>query len=126
MSNTLLLHATLQSQKYCASCVFVSSVHKCNLFGFVYLQQTIVTAMSNLTPPVQLASPENQYRIEYILNLVSQKDFEFPSVSSKSDIKNHTQKYPYLHTNFKEKVLHLHPNSYFLICCLAVRRPVDL
>uniref|UniRef100_A0A665UFE2 Guanine nucleotide-binding protein G(s) subunit alpha n=1 Tax=Echeneis naucrates TaxID=173247 RepID=A0A665UFE2_ECHNA len=40
--------------------------------------ETIVTAMSNLTPPVQLACPENQYRIEYILNLVNQKDFEFP------------------------------------------------
>nr|XP_057939290.1 guanine nucleotide-binding protein G(s) subunit alpha isoform X1 [Doryrhamphus excisus] len=41
--------------------------------------ETIVTAMSTLTPPVQLASPGNQYRIEYILNLVNQKDFEFPS-----------------------------------------------
>uniref|UniRef100_A0A8D3AW33 Guanine nucleotide-binding protein G(s) subunit alpha n=1 Tax=Scophthalmus maximus TaxID=52904 RepID=A0A8D3AW33_SCOMX len=42
--------------------------------------ETIVTAMSHLTPPVQLACPKNQYRIEYILNLVNQKDFEFPSV----------------------------------------------
>uniref|UniRef100_A0A671VNJ3 Guanine nucleotide-binding protein G(s) subunit alpha n=1 Tax=Sparus aurata TaxID=8175 RepID=A0A671VNJ3_SPAAU len=41
--------------------------------------ETIVTAMSTLTPPVQLACPENRYRIEYILNLVTQKDFEFPS-----------------------------------------------
>uniref|UniRef100_A0A672GIZ9 Guanine nucleotide-binding protein G(s) subunit alpha n=1 Tax=Salarias fasciatus TaxID=181472 RepID=A0A672GIZ9_SALFA len=41
--------------------------------------ETIVTAMSTLTPPVQLACPDNQYRIEYILNLVNQKDFEFPS-----------------------------------------------
>lgn len=48
---------------------------------FVCLLQTIVTAMSTLTPPVQLACPQNQYRIEYILNLVNQKDFEFPSVS---------------------------------------------
>ncbi|MBN3279803.1 GNAS protein, partial [Polyodon spathula] len=39
--------------------------------------ETIVAAMSTLTPPVQLASPENQFRIEYILNLVNQKDFEF-------------------------------------------------
>lgn len=104
MSNSLLLHATLlaylnsylQIQKCCVSCVFVSSALKRILFGFVYLQQTIVTAMSNLIPPVQLACPENQYRIEYILNLVSQKDFEFPSVSSKSDftnIHNQTQKY---------------------------------
>ncbi|KAG7273268.1 hypothetical protein CRUP_009696 [Coryphaenoides rupestris] len=41
--------------------------------------ETIVTAMSTLTPPVQLACPQNQHRIEYVLNLVSQKDFEFPS-----------------------------------------------
>eukprot|EP00064_Thunnus_orientalis_P015941 superscaffoldBa00003059_g16004 len=41
--------------------------------------ETIVTAMSTLTPPVQLACPENQHRIEYVLNLVSQKDFDFPS-----------------------------------------------
>lgn len=46
------------------------------------LQQTIVTAMSTLTPPVQLACPENRHRIEYVLNLVSQKDFDFPSVSN--------------------------------------------
>ncbi|MGH0165467.1 UNVERIFIED_CONTAM: hypothetical protein FKN15_063622 [Acipenser sinensis] len=39
--------------------------------------ETIVAAMSTLAPPVQLASPENQFRIEYILNLVNQKDFEF-------------------------------------------------
>uniref|UniRef100_A0A8C4X821 Guanine nucleotide-binding protein G(s) subunit alpha n=1 Tax=Erpetoichthys calabaricus TaxID=27687 RepID=A0A8C4X821_ERPCA len=40
--------------------------------------QTIVTAMNTLAPPVQLAIPENQSRIDYILNIVSQKDFEFP------------------------------------------------
>lgn len=48
------------------------------------LRQTIVTAMSTLTPPVQLACAENRHRIEYILNLVSQKDFDFPSVSRPS------------------------------------------
>ncbi|XP_072304906.1 guanine nucleotide-binding protein G(s) subunit alpha [Eucyclogobius newberryi] len=40
--------------------------------------ETVVTAMSTLTPPVQLACPQNQHRIEYVLNLVNQKDFEFP------------------------------------------------
>ncbi|XP_061075059.1 guanine nucleotide-binding protein G(s) subunit alpha isoform X4 [Conger conger] len=40
--------------------------------------ETIVTAMGTLVPPVQLANPENQFRIEYILNLANQKDFEFP------------------------------------------------
>lgn len=43
--------------------------------------QTIVTAMSTLTPPVRLANPAHQFRIEYILNLVNQKDFVFTSVS---------------------------------------------
>ncbi|KAF7711322.1 guanine nucleotide-binding protein G(s) subunit alpha isoform X2 [Silurus meridionalis] len=41
--------------------------------------ETIVTAMNNLVPPVQLACPANQFRIEYILNLTNQKDFEFTS-----------------------------------------------
>lgn len=43
--------------------------------------ETIVTAMSTLTPPVRLANPAHQFRIEYILNLVNQKDFVFTSVS---------------------------------------------
>uniref|UniRef100_A0A4W4GTJ7 Guanine nucleotide-binding protein G(s) subunit alpha n=1 Tax=Electrophorus electricus TaxID=8005 RepID=A0A4W4GTJ7_ELEEL len=41
--------------------------------------ETIVTAMSNLAPPVKLAYPANQFRIEYVLNLANQKDFEFTS-----------------------------------------------
>ncbi|XP_075757246.1 guanine nucleotide-binding protein G(s) subunit alpha isoform X3 [Pelodiscus sinensis] len=40
--------------------------------------ETIVTAMGNLAPPVELANPENQFRIEYILNLANQIDFDFP------------------------------------------------
>lgn len=56
---------------------------KCYFFLFSNcFQQTIVTAMSTLTPPVQLACPENRHRIEYVLNLVGQKDFDFPSVSN--------------------------------------------
>ncbi|XP_053354175.1 guanine nucleotide-binding protein G(s) subunit alpha isoform X3 [Clarias gariepinus] len=35
--------------------------------------------MNSLVPPVQLACPGNQFRIEYILNLTNQKDFEFTS-----------------------------------------------
>ncbi|KAK7915628.1 hypothetical protein WMY93_011389 [Mugilogobius chulae] len=41
--------------------------------------ETIVAAMSTLTPPCQIACPANQSRIEYVMNLVNQKDFEFPS-----------------------------------------------
>uniref|UniRef100_A0A8C7VCV6 Guanine nucleotide-binding protein G(s) subunit alpha n=1 Tax=Oncorhynchus mykiss TaxID=8022 RepID=A0A8C7VCV6_ONCMY len=44
-----------------------------------HLKNTIVTAMSTLTPPVRLANPAHQFRIQYILNLVNQKDFEFTS-----------------------------------------------
>lgn len=43
--------------------------------------ETIVSAMTTLTPPCQLACPANQCRIEYVLHQVNQKDFEFPSVS---------------------------------------------
>ncbi|OCT62468.1 hypothetical protein XELAEV_18043550mg [Xenopus laevis] len=39
--------------------------------------ETIVTAMCNLSPPVELANPENQFRIDYILNLPNHKDFDF-------------------------------------------------
>lgn len=46
----------------------------------LFFLQTIVTAMNSLVPPVQLACPANQFRIEYILNLTNQKDFEFTSV----------------------------------------------
>lgn len=37
--------------------------------------------MGNLAPPVELAHPENQFRIDYILNLANQIDFDFPPVS---------------------------------------------
>lgn len=37
--------------------------------------------MTTLTPPCKLASPANQCRIDYVLNQVNHKDFEFPSVS---------------------------------------------
>uniref|UniRef100_A0A7N5ZQL1 Guanine nucleotide-binding protein G(s) subunit alpha n=1 Tax=Anabas testudineus TaxID=64144 RepID=A0A7N5ZQL1_ANATE len=41
--------------------------------------ETVVAAMSTLTPPCQLACPANQTRVDYVLNQVNQKDFEFPS-----------------------------------------------
>ncbi|XP_060616217.2 guanine nucleotide-binding protein G(s) subunit alpha-like [Anolis sagrei] len=40
--------------------------------------ETIVRAMESLKPPVELANPENQFRIDYILNVSSQPDFDFP------------------------------------------------
>ncbi|XP_065135715.1 guanine nucleotide-binding protein G(s) subunit alpha isoform X2 [Paramisgurnus dabryanus] len=41
--------------------------------------ETILSAMSTLAPPVQLACPANQFRSDYILHLANQKDFEFTS-----------------------------------------------
>uniref|UniRef100_A0A8C1WZR2 Guanine nucleotide-binding protein G(s) subunit alpha n=1 Tax=Cyprinus carpio TaxID=7962 RepID=A0A8C1WZR2_CYPCA len=53
-----------------------TNVNALKLIVFFPLQ-TIVTAMSVLVPPVQLACPANKFRIDYILNLANQKDFEF-------------------------------------------------
>lgn len=44
--------------------------------------QTIVAAMSNLVPPVELANPENQFRVDYILSVMNVPNFDFPPVSS--------------------------------------------
>lgn len=43
--------------------------------------QTIVAAMSNLVPPVELANPENQFRVDYILSVMNVPNFDFPPVS---------------------------------------------
>ena len=37
--------------------------------------------MSTLTPPVPLENPENQFRVDYIQDVASQPDFDYPSVS---------------------------------------------
>lgn len=42
--------------------------------------QTITGAMSTLTPPVQLENPENQHRFDYIQDVASQHDFDYPTV----------------------------------------------
>lgn len=40
---------------------------------------TITGAMSTLTPPIQLEHPENQARMDYIQDVASASDFNFPS-----------------------------------------------
>jgi len=37
--------------------------------------------MSTLTPPVSLENPANQFRVDYIQDVASQPDFDYPSVS---------------------------------------------
>jgi len=40
---------------------------------------TITGAMSTLTPPVSLENPANQFRVDYIQDVASQPDFDYPS-----------------------------------------------
>lgn len=37
--------------------------------------------MSTLTPPVTLEDPGNQSRVDYILDVSSSPDFDYPAVS---------------------------------------------
>lgn len=50
------------------------------MWCFCFLLQTITGAMSTLTPPVQLENPENQHRFDYIQDVASQHDFDYPTV----------------------------------------------
>lgn len=43
--------------------------------------QTITGAMSTLTPPISLEHPENQARVDYIQDVASSHDFDYPPVS---------------------------------------------
>lgn len=49
--------------------------------SFLFLLQTITTAMSTLTPPVTLEDPANQSRMDYVLEVSSSPDFDYPPVS---------------------------------------------
>lgn len=40
---------------------------------------SIVGAMASLNPPVLLENPENQFRVDYMLNVASQPDFDYPA-----------------------------------------------
>lgn len=51
------------------------------VIGVIFCLQTITSAMSTLTPPVTLEDPANQSRVEYILEVSSSPDFDYPSVS---------------------------------------------
>jgi len=38
--------------------------------------------MSTLNPPVHVENPENQFRVDYIQDVASQPDFDYPPVST--------------------------------------------
>lgn len=43
--------------------------------------QTIVSAMSMLTPPMPLGNPGNQFRVDYIKSIAPLSDFEYTEVT---------------------------------------------
>ena len=43
--------------------------------------QTIISAMSILTPPMPLSNPDNQFRVDYIKNIAPLSDFEYTEVT---------------------------------------------
>jgi len=45
-------------------------------------EQTITGAMSTINPPVELAEPDNQFRLDYIQETASQLGFDYPPVRS--------------------------------------------
>lgn len=56
-----------------------SSRLMCLFFCFIQFQ-TIVSAMSTLIPPVPLANPENQFRMDYIKSIAPLSDFDYTQV----------------------------------------------
>ena len=50
--------------------------------AFLTVVQTVVTAMSELDPPIELANPENKERVKYLLEVVAKPGFtEYTPVS---------------------------------------------
>ncbi|EFN63839.1 Guanine nucleotide-binding protein G(s) subunit alpha [Camponotus floridanus] len=45
-----------------------------------FQRSTITTAMSTLTPPVTLEDPANQSRMDYVLEVSSSPDFDYPPI----------------------------------------------
>nr|CAD7461710.1 unnamed protein product [Timema tahoe] len=59
----------------------------CSLYGMAIVEpvKTITGAMSTLTPPIPLEKPSsNQVRVDYIQDVASQHDFDYPSPSAVS------------------------------------------
>lgn len=54
---------TMAYKKFCFSCF-----------------QTITGAMSTINPPVPLENPANQFRVDYIQDVASAPDFDYPQV----------------------------------------------
>jgi len=44
--------------------------------------QSITGAMKTINPPISLANPDNEHRLDYIQNVASEPDYEITPVSS--------------------------------------------
>ncbi|XP_035742521.1 guanine nucleotide-binding protein G(s) subunit alpha isoform X2 [Vespa mandarinia] len=61
-----------------ASCKAYSCYKTYNIIKTL-IKRTITSAMSTLTPPVTLEDPANQSRVDYILDVSSSPDFDYPA-----------------------------------------------
>lgn len=71
--------------------------------------QTITGNMSTLTPPIALENPNHQYRVDYIQDVASQKDFDYPE-----EFYEHTE---YLWKDKGVQACYERANEYQLIDC---------
>lgn len=69
------------------------TIHRCTWTAwlpFFFIRcvpfQTITSAMNTLTPPVALEDPANQSKVDYILEVSSATDFDYPPVSHSQPI----------------------------------------
>ena len=56
--------------------------HLISHFVFLFVLQTVTGAMSTVNPPIPLGDPSNQFRVDYIQDVASQPDFDYPPVST--------------------------------------------
>lgn len=65
---------------------YVSTIYRpfwcSHIDGNLVDPKTITGAMSTLVPPVQLENPDNQWRVDYIQDVASNPDFDYPTVSA--------------------------------------------
>jgi len=52
----------------------------CSVVSVLHNVQSITGAMSTINPPVELEDTSKQNRLEYIQNIATQADFDYPQV----------------------------------------------
>ncbi|KAI6075330.1 Guanine nucleotide-binding protein G(olf) subunit alpha isoform X2 [Aix galericulata] len=80
---------------------------------------TIVSAMSTLIPPVPLANPENQFRMDYIKSIAPLSDFDYTQLNQKG-------LYTEINNQFKENLPAIPHSKSVLRTGWAIRYDMDL